>query len=108
MCIVESTQVFRLRRICRPNYTSFEIGLPKTASGNELIVCSMLVLSRLAPGATYNPEPPRSSEDWSSMADDDLEPFDLILIIVEFGIEVDDAYFAGGVATRRKGAKTGG
>ena len=48
-------------------------------------------LSRPAPWASYIPEPLQSSEGWSSPADDELEPFGLILIIMELGIEVDDA-----------------
>ena len=42
------------------------------------------------------------------MADVDLEPLHLILIIIELSIEVDDACFAGGAATTCKGAETGG
>jgi hypothetical protein len=44
VCIIESTQVLRFGRICRPNYTSFhcEISLPEAATRNELIVCSLL------------------------------------------------------------------
>jgi hypothetical protein len=49
VCIIESTQIFRLRGIGCPDLTSLyrEICLAETATSNELIVCSMLALATI-------------------------------------------------------------